>query len=137
MPQFIKDHILFMIKKIIASAIAVSIIIASVIYINLPHNESKEKTIEIIAINLNEEVIIDDTITTTLTTMHEILADNYDIEVRNGMLIKLESIYTPDTRAYFIKIYINDTLSTRGIDNMIFNDGDIIKFIESETYYYE
>lgn len=66
-------------------------------------------------------------------TLEKILNENYDIIIDKGMITKIDSIVTPDTSQYFIKIYCNDSMSTKGIKTMVINNGDVIKFVYTKV----
>lgn len=62
------------------------------------------------------------------TTFRQILDNNYDIEIVNGFLYRIDDLYCPNEYEYFIKIIINCELSNYGVDNFKFNNHDEIIF---------
>ena len=121
------------ITKIILTVIALIIIGLTIwyMYSNGGSNEKGEITIVVIDETgtkiINEEISYDNR-----TTMYAILDDNYDIEVESGFLVRIENVEARNRQVAFIKIWINDIPSQKGVMQMEFNDGDIISFVYTE-----
>jgi len=121
------------ITKIILTVIALIIIGLTIwyMYSNGGSNEKGEITIVVIDETgtkiINEEISYDNR-----TTMYAILDDNYDIEVESGFLVRIENVEARNRQVAFIKIWINDIPSQKGVMQMKFNDGDIISFVYTE-----
>lgn len=125
--------------KILLSLVAIVIVVLTLHWINASRGASQDGVITIIVINDKKETIIEDDIAYEAqtedgkkTTIRMILEEHYDIEVRQGMLVRIEDVEA-DTREYFIKIWINCKQAQYGIDQMPFEDGDIIHFIYTKV----
>lgn len=121
--------------KIALSIVALAIMVLTVIWLTAHRGATEAGRINIRVIDAQGEVIIDDWIDYDVTdenghktTMRLILSSQYDIEVRNGFLVRIETVEA-DGRDYFIKILINCIPSNYGIDQMKFKDGDVISFV--------
>lgn len=66
-------------------------------------------------------------------TLEKLLEDNYEITMNGTMLIRIDSLYTPNTAEKFIKIYINNKPSQYGIKMISLQDKDEIIFIIEKT----
>lgn len=126
-------------SKIWLSILAIMIGAVTIFWMHNQEGAQNGGTIEIIVIDEFGEIVIDDYVTFTATnseakktTMRMILVEHYDIEIKQGMLIRIETVYA-DTREYFIKIWINCEPSLYGIDQMPFKDGDVIHFVHTKV----
>lgn len=121
--------------KIFLSIGALIILSLTMVWLINHRGATESGTIQIRVIDAQGAIIIDDMIDYDVTdedgnktTMHMILSSQYDIEVRNGFLVRIESVEA-DGRDYFIKILINCIPSNYGIDQMKFKNGDVISFV--------
>ena len=116
--------------KILLTVLGIIILGVSFYYIYKSARTSTSGEITIIVVDETGTEIINDLQSFDKgKTMMDILEANYDIEVDNGFLIRIESVEARDRKIAFIQILINDKPSPKGIKQMIFSDGDIIKFI--------
>lgn len=121
--------------KIFLSIGALIILSLTMVWLINHRGATESGTIQIRVIDAQGDIIIEDMIDYDVTdedgnktTMHMILSSQYDIEVRNGFLVRIESVEA-DGRDYFIKILINCIPSNYGIDQMKFKNGDVISFV--------
>ncbi len=63
----------------------------------------------------------------------DLLKANYEIEMRGTLLVRIDSLFTPNTNEKFIKIYHNCAPSTYGVGQMKIQDQDEIIFIIEEV----
>lgn len=117
-------------KKIILTILGLIVLGISLYLVktNVNTNTSGEITI-IVVDETGTEIINEKQSFDRGQTMMDILVANYDIEVDNGFLVMIEGVEARNRQEAFIQIIINDIPSPKGIKQMRFADGDIIKFI--------
>ena len=119
--------------KIVLTVIALFILGVAIYYVYNGTGTKEEGNITIIVVDeTGTEIINDDISYNEGTTMLTILNENYDVEVDNGFLIRFETLEARDPQIAFIKIYIDDQASQRGVGQMKFKDGNTIKFVYTE-----
>jgi hypothetical protein len=65
-------------------------------------------------------------------TLADLVKKNFNnVVIDNGMLMSIESISTPTDWSTYICIYVNGTASLVGILDIVFQDGDIISFVNT------
>lgn len=121
---------------IILSIIAVIIMVFALININSYTKNTNSGTITIELIDSDNVKSTKDLPFTKNDSLYSLLDSNYEIEVKNGMLIKIDNLYTPDTTDKFIKILINDSMSNYGIYQIKLVDKDVITFIITDVKSY-
>jgi len=90
-------------------------------------------SIQIRVIELDNVLIKQKTVEYTKNdTLASLVTNNFDnVSIENGMIMSIESITTPPDFSTFISIYINDEMSNYGINDLSFNNGDTISFINT------
>lgn len=62
----------------------------------------------------------------------DLIKNNFDnVTYEDYMIMSIESIETKNTSKTFIAIYINDELSSKGLNDIEFKNGDVICFVET------
>ncbi|MFA6628011.1 MAG: DUF4430 domain-containing protein [Bacilli bacterium] len=90
-------------------------------------------SVHIIVIDGEQHVMADDvwefeSTASNPITLHTILSNHYEIVVQHGMLVGINGLMANNTD-YFWKIWINCEMANRGIDALLFKDGDEIRFV--------
>lgn len=123
------------ILPIILTVVALTIIVLMVFLIN---KQNVSKTSGKIKISLyKDELTLLEEKEISFTeddTFFKLLEENYDIEMRGSLLIKINDLYAPNTAYEFIKIYVNDSPSKYGVKQMKLIDNQTVKFIIEKTY---
>lgn len=120
------------IGKIIITIIAVIIFISLISLIN-NNNFSTAGTAQIIVIDESGEIVIDDQLAfKEKQNLRKLLESNYDIELVNGFLVKVENVYA-DGKENFIKIWVNNKAANYGVDSLYLNDGDIVHLVYTKV----
>lgn len=65
-----------------------------------------------------------------------LLEDNFEnVVVKDGMLMSIDVLTTPEDWSTFICIYVDDEMSNVGILDIQFTDGTLISFVDTEVIY--
>ena len=122
--------------KIIVSIIAVIVLVVGiVVFINNTTTSKINDSITVEVIDINGQLIKEKVIEYNKDdTLVNLIENNFNnVLIENGMLMSIESLTTPEDWSTFICIYINDEMSKYAIDEMTFNNGDKISFIDTKT----
>lgn len=94
-------------------------------------------TIEIKVIALDESILKDKRIDyQKADTLSELVSSNFEnVLITDGMIMNIESLVTPLDWSSFICIYVNGEMSNYGINDIRFEDGDIISFVMTKFDY--
>jgi len=122
-----------LIFKIIASIIALGLMITAFIVVAKKEGAKDSGTITIELVDLENNVL------STKNhdfkkgdTLFQILDNNYDLEYQNevyGVFItKIDELYAPNRNEYFIKIEVNGEFSSVGVSQIKLEDQMIITF---------
>ena len=69
-------------------------------------------------------------------TLTQLVKSNFsNVVIDNGMVMSIESITTPNDWSTYICIYQNDVMSNFGINDIEFQDGDIVSFVNTVNSY--
>lgn len=69
-------------------------------------------------------------------TLTQLVKSNFsNVVIDNGMVMSIESITTPIDWSTYICIYQNDVMSNVGINDIEFQDGDIVSFVNTMNSY--
>lgn len=115
-----------MIKKIVLTSVALCIAILTLIIISI--NSSS-------GITVNVEIIKNDQIEeTTLYIPEESsfvkeIVKVYDVLIEDGFLHKIDFLEVYNISYAYIAIYVNDSYSSYGINNLKLNDNDTVSFV--------
>ncbi|MGM9899501.1 MAG: DUF4430 domain-containing protein [Bacilli bacterium] len=124
-------------KKIIPlilSIIVVAIMIGLIIFIYHGKKTTTSGWITIYLYTEERELISQKELSfTNNQTFYELLNENYDIEMRGTMLVKIDSLEAHNTSEKFIKIYHNNVSSKYGVMQLEMHDQDEIVFIIEKT----
>lgn len=119
---------------IICTVVALLIIGISVWYLNKPNETAENGEITIILYNKEKEEVENKKIEFAKgDTFVNILEENFDIVIKDGMLHKINSLEAYDTKEEFIKIYIDCKPSNKGIKLIVPTNGTIYRFVIEET----
>lgn len=65
-----------------------------------------------------------------------LLEDNFEnVVVKDGMLMSIDVLTTPEDWSTFICIYVDNEMSNVGILDIQFTDGTLISFVDTEVIY--
>ena len=106
-------------------------------FINEANTAKGDGTITIKVIELEDALVKEKDITfyegDTLTQL--VKANFSNVVIDNGMVMSIESITTPNDWSTYICIYQNDVMSNVGINDIEFQDGDIVSFVNTVNSY--
>lgn len=124
---------------IISSIIAVIAIIVLVIFITKPYQSKYDGTIKIELISIDDKVIKEEDIKfkkdDTLLELVEAYFEN--VLFKDGMLLNIEDYVTPTNYETYLCIYVDNKISSVGLNEIKFKDGTVISFIITKNIYYE
>lgn len=119
---------------IICTVVALLIIGISVMYLNKAKETTENGEITIILYNKEKEEVENKKIEFAKgDTFVKILQDNFNIEINDGMVLKINSLEAYDTKEEFIKIYIDCKPSNKGIKLILPTNDTIYRFVIEET----
>lgn len=122
------------ILPIVITIIALIVLGVSIYYINKPTVTDTRGEITIILIDKDLNEIDNKKIKFEEgNTFVELLNNNYDIVVEDGMLLKIGSLEAYNTEKEFIKIYIECDPSNKGIKLMTPKNGTTYRFVIEEV----
>ncbi|HHU56044.1 MAG TPA: DUF4430 domain-containing protein [Acholeplasmataceae bacterium] len=121
-------------KNILKAIITVCSIIVIGLIVHFVNNNKLDNsgTVRIIVIDEAQNEVINEEIYFHNQNLRAILEENFEIEDRNGFLIRINEVYA-DGNEYFIKIYVNDKAALQGINQLKLSDGDVIKFVYTKV----
>ncbi len=106
-------------------------------FINEANTAKGDGAITIKVIELEDALVKEKDITfyegDTLTQL--VKANFSNVVIDNGMIMSIESITTPIDWSTYICIYQNDVMSNFGINDIEFQDGDIVSFVNTVNSY--
>lgn len=119
---------------IICTIVALVIIVFSIWYLNKPTRTNENGEITIILLNKDKSEIESKKIEILEgDTFLELLEENFEIVVENGMILKINSLEAYNTKEEFIKIYIDCKPSNKGVKLILPENGVTYRFIIEET----
>lgn len=122
------------IVPLILSTIVVIIMIGLMVFIYYGKKTTDNGIITIYLYSEEKELISQKDISfTNNQTFYELLNENYEIEMRGTMLVKIDSLEARNTSEKFIKIYYNNAASNYGVMQLEIHDQDEIIFIIEKT----
>lgn len=124
---------------IISSIICIIAIILLVIFTTKPYKSKYDGTIRIELINLDNNVIKQKDIKFKKDdTLLELVEANFDnVLFKDGMLLNIEDYKTPNNYETFLCIYVDEKMSSVGLNEIKFSDGTFISFVITKNTYYE
>lgn len=106
-------------------------------FINEANTAKGDGTITIKVIELEDVLVKEKDITFYEgDTLTQLVKSNFsNVVIDNGMVMSIESITTPNDWSTYICIYQNDVMSNVGINDIEFQDGDIVSFVNTVNSY--
>lgn len=106
-------------------------------FINEANTAKGDGTITIKVIELEDVLVKEKDITFYEgDTLTQLVKSNFsNVVIDNGMVMSIESITTPNDWSTYICIYQNDVMSNFGINDIEFQDGDIVSFVNTVNSY--
>ena len=123
--------------KIIATLVALAVIVFAGIKIKDTYLVKYDGKIEIEVIDLNNVEVKKKQIRFKEgDTLVKLIEDNFDnVLFKDGMLMNIETLETPADWASFICVYVDGKMSEVGIEQIAFTDGTKISLIMTELVY--
>lgn len=111
--------------KIILTIVSL-FILSLVLVLNYNKKEEITFTVEIIKddYKIEKEIFVQEG-----NTIYQELKNNFEIEVRDGFLYKIDFLEAYNNSEAYIAIYINDKYSSYGINNLNLESEDKLSFI--------
>ena len=124
-------------KKIIASVVAVIIILCGIFVIYNPFASKYDGTIDVKIVNLKRKTVNEKEIQFNEgDKLETLLEDNFDnVEVSDGFLNSIDELSTPEDYSTFICIYVDGKSSDVGLTQIEYKDGTEIEFKDTENTY--
>ena len=124
-------------NKIVISIIALVVIVGAIFIIKNPFASSVDGTIEVEIVDIDGQQINDKKIGyNTGDKLVDLLEKNFDnVDVQDGFLYSIDTLTTPEDWSTWICIYVDDTMSEVGIEEIQFEDGTKISFVDTEMSY--
>ena len=119
---------------IIITIIAIFVLGISIYYVNKPVEADTKGEITVILIDKslnevdNKKIKFEEG-----STFVELLENNFDVVIEDGMLLKIDSLEAYNTEKEFIKIYIECDPSNKGVKLITPKDGTIYRFVIEEV----
>lgn len=121
-------------NKIICSILAIIAIVAIIFFLNIDKKEETDLPYMVYVELRNDENGVIHELTIDNESLVEALDKQFDIIIKDGMLLKIDFLESLDTSNYFIKIEVNGSFSTKGINNIVLKNNDRISFIYTKVY---
>lgn len=119
--------------KILLTIISLVILFFVIRFLDNYHKLEDSGTIQVIVIDENDNTVIDEEVSYTKgQSLKELFEANFDIEERNGFLVRINDVYA-DGKEYFLKIYLNNKPALYGINQLKYKNGDVIMIVHTKV----
>lgn len=117
--------------SIILSIPAIIIIIISFIFINKQFISNDKGTINVSLINIDGDLIQEKNIDFKKgDALIDLLTKNFNnVRIENGMLMSIDKLITPGDYSKWICIYVDEKISSVGINDIKYSHGTRISFV--------
>ena len=126
-----------LILKIVISLVLVAITTTTVLlFVFLNRGNNDYKNVEIKIVDINNNVVSDDTFQTNHEFLAELIIEKYEVRTSDStygkILYDISTIKTDFTTTY-IAIYVDDKYATSGISSIVLYDNMRVTFIETRV----
>lgn len=119
--------------KLLLTAVAIVVLIFAFYIYKKNLDSENEGEITIIVVDSQKcEVVNQIVIFVKDDNLYKILERNFQIEVKNKMLMGIEGV-NADTKNYFLKIYVNCQAANYGINDIKVKNGDEVRIVYTKV----
>lgn len=124
-------------KKIIASIVAVIVILCGILFIYNPFAPKYDGSIDVKIVNLKGKTVNEKEIAfNDGDKLQTLLEENFDhVEISDGFLSSIDELTTPEDYSTYICIYVDGEMSDVGLTQIKYKDGTEIEFRDTENTY--
>lgn len=124
-------------KKIIASIVAVIVILCGIFIVYNPFAPKYDGSIDVKIVNLKGKTVNEKEIEfNDGDKLQTLLEDNFDhVEISDGFLSSIDELTTPEDYSTYICIYVDGEMSDVGLTQIKYKDGTEIEFRDTENTY--